>query len=94
MQIEKSERFNDELQIILDFISTNNPERALNFYDNLISEILAIPQNPYRCRKAKPSDDKNIRELIYKKYTIPYYIDLDRETIVVLGIFNQNEWRL
>ncbi|MFA6143883.1 MAG: type II toxin-antitoxin system RelE/ParE family toxin [Sulfurimonas sp.] len=40
--------------------------------------------------KGRLSDDGN-RELIHKGYTIPYLVD--GENIVILGIFNQNEWK-
>jgi plasmid stabilization system protein ParE len=40
-------------------------------------------------RKGRPTEDGG-RELIYKGYTIPYLIDGDE--IVVMGIFNQNQW--
>jgi toxin ParE1/3/4 len=94
MQIEKSDRFNDELQAMLDFICVDSPRRALDFYDGLISEICTLPENPYICRKAKYSTDKNTREMVYKKYTIPYLVDIKNDLIVVLGIFNNNEWEL
>ncbi len=36
--------------------------------------------------------DGKTRELIFKGYTVPFYIDDEAHKIIVLGIFNQNIW--
>ena len=38
-------------------------------------------------------NDENIRELIYKGYTVPFEINITNNKIIVLGIFNQNNWQ-
>jgi len=43
-------------------------------------------------RQRNTSQDETTRELIYKGYTVPFYIDNDAQKIIVLGIFNQNIW--
>ncbi len=94
MRVIKSPRFDTELETIVDFISEDSPRRALRFYDELLNKLEAIPSNPYRYRKRPKIDDKNIRELIFKGYTVPFYIDTANNVIVVLGIFSGNEWEL
>ena len=93
MILIKSKRFNEELQTITLFIALDNPHRALDFFDDLIAKIEEIPLNPLMHRQRKSLEDKHSRELIFKGYTIPYYIDTEKETIVILGIFNQNQWK-
>ena len=93
MILIKSQRFNEELQTITLFIALDNPHRALDFFDDLIAKIEEIPLNPLMHRQQKLLEDKHSRELIFKGYTIPYYIDTEKETIVILGIFNQNQWK-
>jgi len=93
MILEKSIRFNEELQDITIFIALDNPNRALDFFDTLISKIEDILLNPYSHRQRKSSNDTYIRELIFKGYTIPYYIDKNKDKIIILGIFNQNKWK-
>ena len=88
----KSKRFTEELHTIVLFIALDNPNRALNFFDTLISKIEEISLNPFSHRQRKASD-KYTRELIFKGYTIPYYVDIPNDTIVILGIFNQNQWK-
>lgn len=94
MRVIKSPRFEEELEIITDFISEDSPRRALHFYDELLKKVEAISSNPYRYRKRPKINDKNIRELIFKGYTIAFYIDTAHDVIVILGIFSANEWEL
>lgn len=92
MIIEKSPRFKDELDVIVDFIAEDSANRALVFYDELLAKINQIPETPYIYRKRLKLNDENIRELIFKGYTIPYEIDETNNKIIILGIFNQNLW--
>jgi len=91
--LEKSDRFNEELEVIIDFIAQDSVNRALNFYDEIIAKINSIPLNPYIHRKRESLNDENIRELIYKGYTVPFFIDKEANRIIILGIFNQNLWQ-
>jgi len=91
MILEKSLRFNEELEIIVNFIAEDSPTRALEFFDQLILKIKKIPSTPYIHRKRK-SVNENIRELIFKGYIIPFFIDKENNKIIILGIFNQNLW--
>ncbi len=92
MTLEKSDRFNSELESIIDYIAEESVGNALTFYDRLLEKIYAIPQNPYAYRKRPLLNDEYVRELIYKGYTIPFEIDNQENKIVILGIFNQNIW--
>jgi len=74
----------------VEFIALDNIQRALKFYDEVILRILEIPNFPYAYRKK--DDDENLRELIYKGYTVPFEIDRENQKIIILGIFNQNLW--
>ncbi|MEJ5169024.1 MAG: type II toxin-antitoxin system RelE/ParE family toxin [Arcobacteraceae bacterium] len=90
--LEKSDRFKDELKVIIDFIAQDSVTRALEFYDELIYKVQNIPENPYLYRARYNSQDKYTRELIFKGYTIPFEIDMKNHKIIILGIFNQNLW--
>ncbi len=88
--IETTPRFDDELLVVLDFIALDSINRALEFYDELTEKLHNISNNPFMYRKRENIDDT--RDLIYKGYTVPIYIDKEKETIFILGIFNQNLW--
>ena len=91
--LEKSDRFNAELEIIVTFIAQDSVNRALKFFDEIIAKINNIPANPYTHRKRKSLNDENTRELIYKGYTVPFFIDKEKNKVIILGIFNQNLWQ-
>ncbi|MDP2850305.1 MAG: type II toxin-antitoxin system RelE/ParE family toxin [Sulfuricurvum sp.] len=86
VRVNRSKRFNQELLVITKFIAISNPKNARSFYEDVKTFVETLIDNP---RKGRPTEDGN-RELIHKGYTIPYLID--GEDIVILGIFNQNEW--
>ena len=93
MILEKSDRFKEEFEVIVDFIALDSINRALIFYDEIIAKINKITENPYLHRKRPSLNDDNVRELIYKGYTVPFEIDTKNNKIIVLGIFNQNLWQ-
>ncbi|MDX9742260.1 MAG: type II toxin-antitoxin system RelE/ParE family toxin [Arcobacteraceae bacterium] len=90
MIVEKSDRFKNELKIIVEFIALDSVVRAIKFYDEVTFKIQNIPHSPYAYRKK--AKDENLRELIFKGYTIPFEIDTINQKIIILGIFNQNLW--
>ena len=90
MIVEKSDRFKNELKTIVDFIALDSVPRALEFYDEMILKIQNIPYNAYAYRKK--DKDENLRELIFKGYTVPFEIDKNNRKIIILGVFNQNLW--
>ena len=92
MILEQSSRFEEEFEIIIDFIALDSVNRALEFYDELILKIKNIPHSPYSYRKRNNSKSSTTRELIFKGYTIPFEIDEKNNKIIILGIFNQNLW--
>jgi len=89
--IETTPRFDDELLVVLDFIALDSLNRALHFYDTLVEKLHNISHNPFMYRKRNTLDD-DTRELIFMGYTIPIYIDKNKNKIFILGIFNQNLW--
>ena len=90
--LKQSDRFKEELETIVNFIALDSVNRALEFFDHIIAKLNQIPTNPYIYRKRISTNDENIRELIFKGYTVPFYIDKSDNKIIILGIFNQNLW--
>lgn len=92
MQIVKTERFDEELEYILDFIAKDNINQALIFFDELINKIESIIDFSKKHRQCSKVNDENVRELIFKKYVVVYKIYEDE--ILILGILNQNLWEM
>ncbi len=85
-----SHRFIEELEEITTFIAIDSLDRAMDFEEQLREKMQPILSNPYAFRKSTSFDDENIRDLIFKGYTLPYYIE--DEYIYILGIYSSNIW--
>ena len=87
MTIVKDEAFTTSLKSILRYIAKDGKARAGNFYSQLFASINTIPDMPYKYRKSLYRDDENVRDMVFKGYTIPYKVDIENQKIVLLDIF-------
>ncbi len=87
MRIIKSKTFNAQLVSALGFIAQNHPLNAKAFKKELDAKITDLPHFPFKFRESEYYDDENARDLIFKGYTIPYYVDGVGDTIIILKIF-------
>ena len=58
MQIVKSDRFNNELETILDFIAQDSLNEALRFQDELTQAVQILKDFPYMYHKSKNQTTK------------------------------------
>jgi hypothetical protein len=91
MKIIKDPKFNEEFKVILRFIALDSKAKAINFKNELISKVNDLPYIPYKYRKSHYFSDDNIRDYIFKGYVIPYSIDIDNNTLSILGIVKYKE---
>lgn len=91
MKIIRDKKYLDELESILDFIAKDSFNRAMKFLSEVDKRINAIPLMPYKYRKSHYHNSKEVRDLIVKGYTIPYFVDESREIIVILEIFKWSD---
>jgi plasmid stabilization system protein ParE len=70
MQIIREEAYLFSLETILDFIAKDSVNKAFNFLSGLDNKINNLANMPYKYRKSLYYKDKNIRDLIFKGYTI------------------------
>jgi len=89
MQITYKPKFTSRFNKIWDFIALDSKARANKFKDELRKQIELIPDMPYKFRKSIHFNNENIRDLVFKGYTVPYLID--DEVIVILGIVKYME---
>ncbi len=87
MKITKDVKFSNALDTILDYISKDGVTNAVRFNRKLQKAINSIPNFPYKSRKSFYYEDNNIRDYIFKGYTLPYLIDTEKNQIVILDIF-------
>lgn len=90
MVIKYHARFNQNLLTILDFIAKDSKARANKFSKDLKSKLQILKTEPKAFRQSTKFSNINIRDFIYKGYVIPYLIDKDN--ILILGIYKANEW--
>lgn len=78
MKIVLSESFLIRLENQLDYIAQDSAVRARKFKNDLLGRIKRLDRNPFQNRQSIYFEDKNIRDLIFKGYTIVYRISADK----------------
>jgi len=91
MKIIYNPSFESQLIDILNYIALDKPSASIKFALELEKLILKIPTFPFKYKQSFYFENKNIRDMTYKKYTITYEVNLDNNTIEILKIFNRNK---
>ncbi len=91
MQISKLRRYKNQLIVILKHIAKDKITASNNFYTNLNETIDEIPNFPFKYRKSIYFDNDNIRDMTFKGYTIIYRVNIKKDLIEVIRIFNKNK---
>ena len=91
MKIIYNPIFEDELLHIINRIAEDKPNSSIKFALELEKSILDIPIFPFKYKPSVYFDDKNVRDMTYKSYTVVYEVNLDENSIEILKIFNQNK---
>ncbi len=91
MTIIKDSRYFNNLRQIIRFIALDSPNNARAFKKALEEKIKHIPQFPYANRKSIYFDDENIRDMIFKGYSVVYWVDKSNNQLVILGIVKYKE---
>ncbi|MFK5882304.1 MAG: type II toxin-antitoxin system RelE/ParE family toxin [Sulfurospirillum sp.] len=91
MQINRSPRYKNNLFQILDYIAQDKLSASENFLNELDKLINNLPNFPFKFRKSRYFDNENIRDMIYKGYTVIYRVDETKNTIDIIRIFHKNK---
>jgi len=91
MKIIHKPTFSKQLKNIIKYIAQDKPSASMKFKNELKEYINLLPNHPFKYRKSIYFDNENIRDMIYKKYTIIYRVNLRKNEIVILRIFNKNK---
>lgn len=94
MQIIRDAFYLSKLDETIDYMAKNSLTSAILFLDNLDNKINNLPNFPYKFRESNYHDNKNIRDLIFQGYTIPYLVDIDNKMIIILDIFKWNHRKI
>ena len=91
MKIKRYYRYIKELFQILEYIAKDKVSASEDFLIELDKLIDNLPNFPYKYRKSIYFNDENIRDLIFKGYTVIYRINSIKKEIEILRIFNKNK---
>ena len=76
---------------IVNHIAEEKPNASIKFALELEKSILDILIFPFKYKPSSYFNDKNVRDMTYKRYTVVYEVNLDENSIEILKIFNQNK---
>jgi plasmid stabilization system protein ParE len=89
MQIFRTRLYKTQLIRILKYIAEDKISASEKFFHELNEQIEYLNDSPKKYRQSLYSDDENVRDMIFMKYTIQYKIYDDK--ITILKIFNKNK---
>lgn len=88
MKILRTDRFKNKVLNQAEYIAKDKPSAARKFQRELNANIKKLTKMPFRNRRSIYFKDENIRDLIFKGYTITYQIKPNE--IIVFG-FKKNQ---
>lgn len=91
MRIKLTIEFNYDLKDIVDFISKDKPLAARKFKIELIKKIKKDLKQPFFFKKSIYIDDENIRDYVFKGYTVVFKVDIELETVLVVAILKHRK---
>ena len=91
MRVVKSAYFNSGLKVVLRFIAVDSKVRAKKFKNELYEGLKNIVHMPYKHRRSIYFDKNEIRDFVFKGYTIVYEIDKNKNRIIIMGITKYKE---
>lgn len=90
MKIKYTRKFKTRIEAIVEFIAKDSSARAVKFSAELFKSINEIKFMPYKHRKSHTADSENIRDLIFKGYVIPFFINTEENVVEILTIYSKN----
>src|SRR5215216_7310253 len=78
----------DDLHNIVVFIARDNPNRAMSFGYELISEMDRLIDFPDSGRVVPEYRNDNIREIVFRPYRIVYRIDHERSLCEIARVWH------
>ena len=90
MKIIESKQFKDELRAISYYIRKDKLSASISFVKGLKKKIKLLTDFPYQSKKSIYFENDEIRNMIYMGYTIVYEVNIEKDTLELLSIFNQN----
>lgn len=90
MNIRFEESFINSLALKLEYIAKDNPRAARKFKNELFASCKDILHMPYKYRKSIYHEDENIRDMVFKGYTVVYMIE--DEIISIFALIHHEKY--
>jgi plasmid stabilization system protein ParE len=85
--VVRKREYLDGLKDIISFIALDSVVRAKQFKKQLDSKVEDLIHFPYKYRQSLHHDNIEVRDLIFKGYTIVYRVNNKKDKIEVIEIF-------
>ncbi|MFV5685610.1 type II toxin-antitoxin system RelE/ParE family toxin [Flavobacterium sp. GB2R13] len=85
MRIKFQDEFLFELNDQVYYISKDKSVAARKFKNDLLRKIRKDLKEPFLFKKSIYYNDENIRDYVFKVYTVVYYIDKVENSVFVFG---------
>lgn len=86
MKISFQDDFLSELNDLVAFISKDKPSAARKFKIDLLRNIKKDLKHPFLFKKSKYFNSENVRDYVFKGYTIVYQINSIEKNVSVLAL--------
>jgi len=88
--VVEPEALNDLMAIYKYISEQDSRNKAAKFTNELKGTLLSLSEMPHRCRQSLYMDQDDVRDLIYKGYTIVFQIR--ESTVHILTLFRQRAY--
>jgi plasmid stabilization system protein ParE len=75
MKINILDSFSEKLDQQVEYIAQDKPEAARKFRKDVIAKIRGLKQNPFKCRRSLFANHDDVRDLVFKGYTITFRVE-------------------
>lgn len=86
MKILCTELYEQQLKELLEKFSKEDLSATKKFKTYLDTIIVNVPTKVNKYKKSIYFDDVNIKDITHENYIIPFYVDEENETYLILGI--------
>ncbi|MBF4472487.1 MULTISPECIES: type II toxin-antitoxin system RelE/ParE family toxin [Flavobacterium] len=91
MKIKFTTKFKFLLEKQLRYISRDKPVAAKKFKNDLLFNLTKDLQYPFYYKKSIYFENENIRDYVFKGYTIVYFIDTEAGFVSVFGFIKYKD---
>lgn len=91
MRIKLDKKFEANFNIIFEYIAKDKISAAKKFKTLLFKQLKNLPNHLHKYRQSLYFNNEEIRDMIFKGYTVVYEADIENGLIIILNIFNKNQ---